>query len=488
MSFDTERIVLIASTMDRGKGISQTGSSTQSFHAQKENECGLGGIQIQDLHRNQDTEKQDTSLHNEENGTNTADLEALSQVPTGRPIHSIFTKRQKYFIVFMASWGGFFSPLTANIYFPALNALSADLHVSSTLINLTLTSYMIFQGLAPSCMGDLADMAGRRPVYVIGFTIYIAADVGLALQESYPALFVLRCVQSSGSSAMIALAYGVVADVASSSERGSYMGFANLGTMIGPAFGPVLGGVLSQFLGWKAIFWFLTIIASIYIVVFIITFPETGRNVVGNGSIPPPKWNMSIVNYWQSRKAGSENDLQRTVSRESHRRARAELASRRKIRWPNPLKTLKIVTEKDAGTLLLYNSLVYTAFYCVISSIPSIFAEIYSFNDLQIGMRCSALQETVVGALCFVGLDCYVVIGNRAPVEWKARKILNTFGMKSLTSSFSSIANSLTLGLSFIPFGVGCCAASVVNGKSKKMEYKKSLLSTFDRRPHEPSS
>ena len=156
-----------------------------------------------------------------------ADLEALSTMPSARPVHTVFTKRQKHFIIFMASWGGFFSPLTANIYFPALNALAADLHVSSTLMNLTLTSYMIFQGLAPSCMGDLADMAGRRPAYIVGFVIYIGANIGLALQESYPALFVLRCVQSSGSSAMIALAYGVVADVALSSERGSYMGIAN---------------------------------------------------------------------------------------------------------------------------------------------------------------------------------------------------------------------------------------------------------------------
>ena len=102
----------------------------------------------------------------------TEDLEALHQAPSG-PAYSVFSDRQRKSIVFMVACAGFFSPLSANIYFPALNALSRDLKVSNELINLTLTSYMIFQGLAPTIFGDLADMAGRRPAYVLGFIIYI---------------------------------------------------------------------------------------------------------------------------------------------------------------------------------------------------------------------------------------------------------------------------------------------------------------------------
>lgn len=59
------------------------------------------------------------------------------------PLHSVFTRNQKLFIIFMASWAGFFSPVSGQIYFPALNALSKDLNVSNSLINLTLTSYMV---------------------------------------------------------------------------------------------------------------------------------------------------------------------------------------------------------------------------------------------------------------------------------------------------------------------------------------------------------
>lgn len=75
---------------------------------------------------------------------------------------------------------------------------------------------------------------------------------------------------------------------------------------------------------------------------------------------------------------------------------RAKLASKRKLRWANPLKTIHIILKKDVGMLLLYNSLVYTTFNDVTASLPSLFAEIYGFNDLQIGMAatCNAQMYT----------------------------------------------------------------------------------------------
>lgn len=343
------------------------------------------------------------------------DLEALATVRTG-PAYSAFTKRQKQWIVFMVTWAAFVSPCSANIYFPALNPLARAFNVSDTLINLTLTSYMIFQGLSPTIFGDLADMAGRRPAYIGAFIIYIAANIGLALQDSYAALFVLRCLQSAGSSGAIALGMGVVADISSSSERGSYMGIVGAGTMMGPAIGPVIGGLLSQFLGWRAIFWFLTIFGAAWLIPFVLCVPETGRNVVGNGSVPPQGWNMTLLDYFAQRKSekafAASGALSRTVSKEENRLAQAQLASQRHLRWPNPFKTIHIIMEKDVAVVLFYNALIYTAFYDVVASTPVLFQEIYGFNDLQIGL-------------------CY------------------------------------------LPFGCGCCIASFLNGRLLDRNYKR---------------
>lgn len=56
--------------------------------------------------------------------------------------------------------------LTSNSY-PAINDLSHDLGVSYSLINLTITVYLIFMGLAPTIVGSISDVAGRRPAYLI---------------------------------------------------------------------------------------------------------------------------------------------------------------------------------------------------------------------------------------------------------------------------------------------------------------------------------
>ena len=297
----------------------------------------------------------------------------------GSAVHSVFSKNQRRFIVVMASWAGFFSPVSANIYYPALNSLKSDLHVGNTLINLTLTSYMvlyshsligqtladhqqIFQGLAPAFIGDLADIAGRRPAYITCFVLYIAANIGLALQNSYAALFLLRCLQSSGSSGTIALSSGVVADVATASERGSYMGFVTAGALLGPAVGPVIGGILAQFLGWRAIFWFLTIFGASFLVIFVIFFPETARSAVGNGSIAPKGLNMSLMNYLAVRKVRKQELQDGKSSEEELTQTSSAMTTKRKLRFPNPLASVHIILDPENALLLFWSGFLFCVF------------------------------------------------------------------------------------------------------------------------------
>lgn len=123
---------------------------------------------------------------------------------------------------------------------------------------------------------------------------------------------------------------------------------------------------------------------------------------------------MSVLEWWRYRKQEKAyaHGLTPTMTAEGRRLAQAELAKGRKLRFPNPLKTIHIIMEKDVAIILLYNALIYTAFYDVVASIPSLFLAIYGFNDLQIGL-------------------CY------------------------------------------IPFGVGCALASYVNGKMLDRNYKR---------------
>lgn len=70
--------------------------------------------------------------------------------------------------------------------------------------------YMVFQGISPLFWGSVADMVGRRPVFISTFMVYIAACVGLASSKTFAALISLRMLQSFGSSSAIAVGAGTI--------------------------------------------------------------------------------------------------------------------------------------------------------------------------------------------------------------------------------------------------------------------------------------
>ncbi|KAJ9137469.1 Quinidine resistance protein 2 [Pleurostoma richardsiae] len=321
------------------------------------------------------------------------------------PRYSTFSLWEKRLIVLGAALSAFFSPLTAQIYFPALNAIADDLHVSLSKINLTVTTYMVFQGVTPMFVGGFADSAGRRPAYVFCFVVYIAANIGLALSKNYVSLLVVRMIQSAGSASTVALCQAVVADCVTSAERGQYIGITVLPIVLAPSLGPVLGGILSQYLGWRSIFWFLTIIAGITLVLMLLFFPETCRRIVGDGSIRPHKAYRTL---WQllkdrrrrrkARKSGNELDLQRTNT-SSSRASRKKL----KVQFGNPFTALILLFEKELGLLLAYSAIVFAGFYAIATTMPSQFSRLYGFDDLKVGLMYLPMAGGSVVAAFIIG-------------------------------------------------------------------------------------
>lgn len=314
--------------------------------------------------------------------------DATDEPPIERPDHSdvlakeeysVFTVGQKRAIIFAGSFASWFSPMTGSIYFPALDRIAADLGVSNSKINITVTTYLIIQGLAPMMIAGFSDTAGRRPAYILCFTIYLIANLALGLQNNYIALLVLRMVQSAGSSGTVALANGLVGDTVTSSERGQYIAFASLGSVLGPTLSPVIGGLISQFLDWHWIFWFLLILSGVFFVPFFLFLPETSRKLVGDGSVPPPwtSWNLSDSIRHKHRAAKGI-----TVNEEK----KAELRKSYKISFPNPLSTLVIFTDLEAAFVLIATGLSFACLYAISTGAASVLSDVYGYNEIQIGL------------------------------------------------------------------------------------------------------
>lgn len=269
----------------------------------------------------------------------------------------------------------------------------------------------------------MSDSSGRRLSFIVCYLIFIAANIGLALQTNYVALLLLRILQAFGCSAAIALSVAVVADIATSAERGKYMGYAVSGILFGPAFGPMIGGILAQYLGWRSIFWFLAIFAGTLLVLFVLLFPETCRAVVGNGSIPAKGVNRSIFSYMQERKNRANPTVVGQVA--------TEPTEKRKFQFPNPLQTLRILVEKESCIILLYSGLFFTGMMVASISIPDLFKNAYDLDELKIG-------------LCYIALGTGCLISSLTMghvVDWNFRRHAAIVNMPILKDKQQDLRN-----------------------------------------------
>ena len=116
--------------------------------------------------------------------------------------YSVFTHSEKRVIVAIVAYVAWFSTLTSFIYYPAIRQLAQTFSVSVDKINLTVTSYMAVATVAPTLIGDAADVVGRRPLYGLALSLYIGINVAIVLADSYAALLGLRVGQAMAISGM----------------------------------------------------------------------------------------------------------------------------------------------------------------------------------------------------------------------------------------------------------------------------------------------
>ena len=306
--------------------------------------------------------------------------------------YTTFTKAHKRLVTVILISTMLASPLTATIYLPLLPLLATHFHVSIQAINLTITLYIIFQAISPLIFATASDSFGRRPILLITYAVYTVASLGLALNKSsYAALLVLRAVQSLGASAVLAIAYGVIADVCPPAERGGMqgptMGTANLAVCLGP----VIGGLVALGSGsYEWVFWALVIFGGGVFLFVGLGLPETARNIVGNGNVEATGWGRS---WWtilrgKGMRKGNAPEMQNSIKAVSDKPGAAMIGpgKKAKLKMANPIAAVRILFWKDTALVLWMAGSPYAVFYAVQASIPPIYKDIYHFNELQIGL------------------------------------------------------------------------------------------------------
>ena len=184
---------------------------------------------------------------------------------------------------------------SASMVFVALSQIADDFGVTLRAVSWV----VIAQGLTISAfmmpMGRLADIIGRRKVHLIGLVIFGGGAVFTAMAPSFGLLILARVVTAIGNSMGQSVGTGMVISVFPTRERGKAIGSQTTAVAIGGASGPIIAGLVLQFLPWEALFWMLTIPIGIAFVAGYLILDESRVSERRQGERPPFDWVGALV-------------------------------------------------------------------------------------------------------------------------------------------------------------------------------------------------
>ncbi len=166
-------------------------------------------------------------------------------------------------------------PVTTDLYLPALPALTRDLGATVAAGQLTLSALLLAFGCSQLVWGPLSDRYGRRPVLLAGLGIYAAASVASALAPSMGMLIVWRVLQGAAMGSVVMCARAIVRDLYTPLTGARAMSKALTGLGVVACLCAPLGGMLAQWLGWRAALLALTVYATATLALVALRMPET---------------------------------------------------------------------------------------------------------------------------------------------------------------------------------------------------------------------
>lgn len=137
----------------------------------------------------------------------------------------------------------------------ALPMISAEFGASAILLTWLSTSYTLASAVFLLPFGKLADIQGRKRVFLVGTGLYTVASFLCALVNSTGMLLTTRVIQGVGAAMVFATSAAILTSIYPPNERGKVLGINVAAVYLGMSVGPFLGGVMVEAWGWRSVFW-----------------------------------------------------------------------------------------------------------------------------------------------------------------------------------------------------------------------------------------
>ncbi len=168
-------------------------------------------------------------------------------------------------------------PLSTDMYVPALPSIRVGFDSTVSLVQLTFSLFLAGFAIGQLIVGPLSDRFGRRPVLAGGLGLYVLMTLAAGLAPSVEWLMAARFLQALGAASAWVLSRAIVRDLHAPDETTRILGYTSalMGAM--STVVPLAGGLITETLGWRWIFYLVTAFAGMYLILVVTWFGETSE-------------------------------------------------------------------------------------------------------------------------------------------------------------------------------------------------------------------
>jgi len=184
------------------------------------------------------------------------------------------TKAYKNRILLIACLATSLVPFMGSSINLALPQIAREFSMNGIVQSWTLTSYLILAAILQVPFGRLADIWGKRTVFITGLCLFAITTICCGFATNSVIFITLRALQGIGSAMVFCTNIAIISSVFPPKERGTAMGINAATVYVSIAAGPSLGGLITQHIGWEYIFFFTAGIAMIALIGALIVMKE----------------------------------------------------------------------------------------------------------------------------------------------------------------------------------------------------------------------
>ncbi|KAJ5179986.1 hypothetical protein N7492_003196 [Penicillium capsulatum] len=301
------------------------------------------------------------------------------------------------FIVASMSFSTTIVVIYTTMYTSGVTGMQKEFNITSEIVVLLgLTTNLFGLAVGSVILSSLSEIYGRRPIYLISVLLFGILILPVALARNIEAILISRFFGGFFGGPMIASAPGSVTDVTDDQYRALALSCWSLGTMNGPVLGPIIGGFVYQYLGWRWINWLVLISTGVSMALMILV-KET--------------YTPALLRQRTKQKRNDTGD-QRWWCRYDHDETGLQMLTTNMIR---PLRM--IVFEPICLFWNLYVGVVYAVLFLCFVAYPIVFQDLRKWSPGLAGLSyCGIGTGTAIAVMLEPAIRKIITLHPRDPL------------------------------------------------------------------------